>query len=80
MEAKLSAGIVRLKAADLNIPERDCCGEAVEGGFIPLIFEENARNETKLPVMRSAGIAVASDRYSAVEASLSSARSSRSGI
>ncbi len=41
MEAKLSAGIVRLKAADLNIPERDCCGEAVEGGFIPLIFEEN---------------------------------------
>jgi hypothetical protein len=42
MEAKLSAGIVRLKAADLNIPERDCCGEAVEGGFIPLIFEENA--------------------------------------
>jgi hypothetical protein len=26
----VSAGIVRLKAAALNIPEADCCGEAVE--------------------------------------------------
>jgi hypothetical protein len=41
MEAQLSAEIVRLKAADLNIPERDCCGETVQGGAIPLIAEEN---------------------------------------
>jgi hypothetical protein len=41
MEARLSAGIVRLKAADLNIPERDCCGEAVEGALMRLIVEEN---------------------------------------
>jgi hypothetical protein len=41
MEAQLSAGIVSLKAADLNIPERDCCGEAVEVAAIPLIAEEN---------------------------------------
>lgn len=40
MGAQLSAGIVRLKAADLNIPERDCCGEAVEAALIPLIVEE----------------------------------------
>jgi hypothetical protein len=39
--AQRPGGIVRLKAADLNIPERDCCGEAVEGALIPLIAEEN---------------------------------------
>src|SRR6476646_5816269 len=42
MEAQLSAGIVRLKTASLNIPERDCCGEAVEGTLIPLTGEENS--------------------------------------
>src|SRR6266849_6386099 len=41
MEAQLSAGIVRLQAANLNIPEADCCGEAVEVALIPLIAEEN---------------------------------------
>jgi hypothetical protein len=41
MEAQLSAGIVRLKAAALNIPEGDCCGEAVEGALIWLIVAEN---------------------------------------
>jgi hypothetical protein len=40
MEAQLSAGIVRLKGAALNIPERDCCGEAVQGALIWLIAEE----------------------------------------
>jgi len=30
MEAQLSAGIVSLKAAVLNIPEADCCAEAVD--------------------------------------------------
>jgi hypothetical protein len=40
MEAQLSAGILRLRAANVNIPERDCCGEAVEGALIPLIVEE----------------------------------------
>jgi hypothetical protein len=40
MEAQLSAGIVRLKAAALNIPEGDCCGETVEGALIWLIAEE----------------------------------------
>jgi hypothetical protein len=40
MEVQLSAAIVRLEAADLNIPERDCCGEAVDGALIWLIAEE----------------------------------------
>jgi hypothetical protein len=40
MEAQLSAGIVRLKAAALNIPQRDCCGEPVKVVLIPLIAEE----------------------------------------
>jgi hypothetical protein len=40
MEAQLSAGIVRLKAADLNIPEADCCGEAVDDVAIWLRAEE----------------------------------------
>jgi hypothetical protein len=31
VEAQVSAGIVMLGAADWNIPEADCCGEAVEG-------------------------------------------------
>ena len=44
MEAQLSAGIVRLKAADLNIPEADCCGEAVEGALIWLMAEENLKH------------------------------------
>jgi hypothetical protein len=57
MEARVSAGIVRLKAADLNIPERDCCGEAVEGAVIPLIAEE--KHERKPAVMLSGGRAVA---------------------
>jgi hypothetical protein len=47
MEAQLSAGIVRLKAATLNIPERDCCGEAVEGTLIPLTGEENSADRVK---------------------------------
>jgi hypothetical protein len=33
---------VRPKAANLNIPEGDCCGEAVEAALIPLIAEENS--------------------------------------
>ena len=40
METQLSAGIVRLRSADLNIPEADSCGEAVEAVLIPLIAEE----------------------------------------
>jgi hypothetical protein len=40
LEAQLSAGIVRLKAADLNIPEADCCGEAVELSNYRLVREE----------------------------------------
>jgi len=41
MEAQLSVGIVSPKAAGLNIPEADCCGEAVEGAAIWLRPEEN---------------------------------------
>jgi hypothetical protein len=41
VEERVSAGIVRLKADDLNIPERDCCGEAVQCAPISLIAEEN---------------------------------------
>jgi hypothetical protein len=41
LEAQLSAGIMGLKARDLNIPDGDCCGEAVEGALIRLIGEEN---------------------------------------
>jgi hypothetical protein len=41
LEAQLSAAIVRLEAAELNIPEADCCGEAVEGAAIWLRAEEN---------------------------------------
>jgi hypothetical protein len=37
----MSPGIVRRRTAVLNIPEGDCCGEAVEGGLIRLIEEEN---------------------------------------
>src|ERR1700722_7841615 len=37
----MSPGIVRRRTAVLNIPEGDCCGEAVEGALIPLIAEEN---------------------------------------
>jgi hypothetical protein len=44
MEAKLSAGIVSLKAANLNIPEADCCGEAVE---LFLIRFKAVKNSTK---------------------------------
>jgi len=40
MEVQLSAGIVRLRTADLNIPEADSCGEAVEAALIPLSAEE----------------------------------------
>jgi hypothetical protein len=68
MEAQLSAGIVRLKAADLNIPERDCCGEAVEVALIPLIAAEKLSEESS--VMLSGGRAVACDGSSAVEAPL----------
>jgi hypothetical protein len=39
--ARAYTGIVGLKADDLNIPERDCCGEAVQGGAISLMAEEN---------------------------------------
>jgi hypothetical protein len=41
MEAQLSAGIVRPKTSNSNIPEADCCGEAVEGIAISLRAEEN---------------------------------------
>ena len=47
MEAQLSAGIVRLKAADLNIPDRDCCGEAVDTLSNPWRTEENQFNSKK---------------------------------
>jgi hypothetical protein len=35
-----SAGIVRQRAADVNIPEEVSCGEAVEDTAIPLISLE----------------------------------------
>jgi hypothetical protein len=47
MEILLSAGILRLRTAYLNIPEADCCGEAVEGAFIQLIAEENCHDERR---------------------------------
>src|SRR5579862_28581 len=66
MEAQLSAGIVRLKAAALNIPERDSCGEAVQAVLIPLIVEENARVATNHPRRHAErGRKVACDRSSA---------------
>jgi hypothetical protein len=37
-----SAGIVRQREADVNIPEEVCRGEAVENGAIPLISLDKA--------------------------------------
>jgi hypothetical protein len=45
LEAQLSAGIVRPRTVDLNIPEPDCCGEAVEFEVIQLMKEENGAYE-----------------------------------
>src|SRR6202035_1507263 len=78
----MSPGIVRRRAALLNILEGDCCGEAVEGAVIPLMAEENmscvttrTHAELLLPVMLSGGRAVACDRTFVVEVPLPSSHS-----
>jgi hypothetical protein len=47
VEAQLSAGIVRRKGPDLNIPEADYCGEAVDTPSNPWRTEENQFNSKK---------------------------------
>src|SRR5579864_8129821 len=45
MVGGLSAGSVRHRATNVNIPECGCCGETVEGTVIRLRAEENGDKE-----------------------------------
>src|ERR1700674_4665090 len=66
VETRLSAGIVRLRSADLNIPEANCCGEAVEAVLIPLIAEEKRvviPREKETGLRRLGGSALEDPRY-----------------
>lgn len=48
----MSAGSVRHRATNVNIPECGCCGETVEGTVIPLRAEENGDKAGGKEVLR----------------------------